>query len=92
MKGPAGIESSIGFAERLSREVVNLLARVRSTLVRVRDTSVPDSTSDTMAGILDAVAVKAGGEDPLFAAGLRRQVHWPFRPGRWTWGVIPKRT
>jgi hypothetical protein len=73
MKGPAGIESSIGFAECLSREVVNLLARVRSTLVRVRDTSVPDSTSDTMAGILDAVAVKAGGEDPLFAA-VRRQV------------------
>jgi hypothetical protein len=73
MKGPAGIESSIGFAERLSREVVNLLARVRSMLVRVRDTSVPDSTSDTVAGILDAVAVKAGGEDPLFAA-VRRQV------------------
>jgi hypothetical protein len=73
MKGPAGIESSIGFAERLSREVVNLLARVRSLLVRVRDTSVPDATSDTMAGILDALAVKADGEDPLFAA-VRRQV------------------
>jgi hypothetical protein len=73
MKGPAGIESSVGFAERLSREVVNLLARVRSTLVRVRDTSVPDSTSDTLAGILNAVAVKANGEDPLFAA-VRRQV------------------
>jgi hypothetical protein len=73
MKGPAGIESSVGFAERLSREAVNLLARVRSTLVRVRDTSVPDSTSDTMAGILDALTVKADGEDPLFAA-VRRQV------------------
>jgi hypothetical protein len=73
MKGPAGIKSSVGFAERLSREVVNLLARVRSTLVRVRDTSVPDSTSDTMAGILDALAVKADGEDLLFAT-VRRQV------------------
>jgi hypothetical protein len=72
MKGPAGIESSVGFAERLSREVVNLLARVRSTLVRVRDTSVPNSTSNTMAGILDAVAVKADGEDPLFAAVCRQ--------------------
>jgi hypothetical protein len=66
MKEPAGIESSVGLAKRLSREVVNLLARVRSTLVRVRDTSVPDSISDTMAGILEALAVKADGEDPLF--------------------------
>jgi hypothetical protein len=73
MKEPAGIESSVGLAERLSREVVNLLAQVRSTLVRVRDTSVPDSTSDTMAGIVEALAVKADGEDPLFAA-VRRQV------------------
>jgi hypothetical protein len=73
MKEPAGIESIVGLAERLSREVVNLLARVRSTLVRVRDTSVPDSTSDTMAGILEALAVKADGEDPLFAV-VRRQV------------------
>jgi hypothetical protein len=73
MKGPAGIESGVSFTERLSREVVNLLARVRSTLVRIRDTSVPDLTSDTMAGILDALAVKADGKDPLFAA-VRRQV------------------
>jgi hypothetical protein len=73
MKEPAGLESSVGFAERLSREVVNLLARVGSTLVRVRDTSVPDSTSDTIAGILEALAVKADGEDPLIAA-VRRQV------------------
>jgi hypothetical protein len=68
MKEPAGVESSVGLAERLSREVVNLLTRVRSTLVRVRDTSVPDSTSDTMAGILEALAVRADGEDPLLAA------------------------
>jgi hypothetical protein len=73
MKQPAGIESSVGLAERLSCEVDNLLSRVRSTLVRVRDTSVPDSTSDTMAGILEALAVKADGEDPLFAA-VHRQV------------------
>jgi hypothetical protein len=71
MKEPAGIESSFGLAERLSREVVNLLAWVRSTLVHVRDTSVPDSISDTMAGILEALAVKADGEDPLFAAVRR---------------------
>jgi hypothetical protein len=73
MKEPAGLESSVGFAERLSREVVNLLARVRSTLVRVQDMSVPDSISDTIVGILEALAVKADGEDPLVAA-VRPQV------------------
>jgi hypothetical protein len=71
MKEPAGLESSVGLAERLSQEVGNLLARVRSTLVRVRDTSVPDSVSDTIAGIIEALAVKADGEDPLVAAVYR---------------------
>jgi hypothetical protein len=37
-------------------------------LIRVRDTSIPDSVSDTMAGILEALAVKPDGEDPLVAA------------------------
>jgi hypothetical protein len=49
------------------------LAKVRSTLERVRDVSVPESTSNTMAGILKALAVKEDGEDPLVAA-VRRQV------------------
>jgi hypothetical protein len=71
MKEPAGLKSSVGLAERLSREVGNLLARVRSTLVRVRDTSVPDSVSDTIAGIIEALVVKADGEDPLVAAVRR---------------------
>jgi hypothetical protein len=71
MKEPAELESSVSLAERLSREVSNLLARVRSMLVRVQDTSVPDSTSDTIAGILKALAVKADGEDPLVAAVRR---------------------
>jgi hypothetical protein len=73
MKEPAGLESSVGAAERLSREVCSFLAKVRSTLIRVRDTSIPDSVSDTMAGILEALAVKPDGEDPLVAA-VRRQV------------------
>jgi hypothetical protein len=42
-------------------------------LVCVRDTSVPDSISDTIAGIIEALAVKADGEDPLVAA-VHRQV------------------
>jgi hypothetical protein len=71
MKEPAGLESSVGTAERLSREVCNFLAKVRSTLIRVRGTSIPNSVSDTMAGILEALAVKPDGEDPLVAAVRR---------------------
>jgi hypothetical protein len=67
MKEPAGLESSIGNAERLCREVRDLLVKVRSTLDRVRDISAPESTSSTMAGILEALVVKENGEDPLVA-------------------------
>jgi hypothetical protein len=73
MKEPAGLESSVGAAERLSREVCSFLAKVRSMLIRVRDTSIPDLLGDTMAGILEALVVKADGEDPLVAA-VHRQV------------------
>jgi hypothetical protein len=73
MKEPAGLESSVGIAERLCQEVRDLLTRVRSTLDHVRDVSIPDSTSDTMADILEALVVKTDGEDPLVAA-VRRQV------------------
>jgi hypothetical protein len=73
MKEPAGLESSVGSAERLCQEVNNLLAKVRSTLDRVRNISAPESTSSTMAGILEALAVKEDGVDPLVAA-VRRQV------------------
>jgi hypothetical protein len=73
MKELAGLESSVASAERLCQEVRDLLAKVRSTLDRVRDVSISDSTSNTMAGILEALAVKMDGEDPLVAA-VRRQV------------------
>jgi hypothetical protein len=73
MKEPAGLESNVGTVEHLCREVSDLLANVRSTLDRVRDISIPESTSNTMAGILEALAVKEDGEDPLVAA-VRRQV------------------
>jgi hypothetical protein len=73
MKKPAGLESSVGNAECLCREVRDLLAKVRSTLDRVRDVSAPESTSNTMAGILETLAVKEDDEDPLVAA-VRRQV------------------
>jgi hypothetical protein len=67
MKEPAELESSVSIVERLSREVGSFLAKVRSTLIRIRDTSIPDLVSDTMAGILEALAVKPDGEDPLVA-------------------------
>jgi hypothetical protein len=73
IKEPTGLESSVGIAERLCQEVRDLLTKVRLTLDRVRDVSIPDSTSDTMAGILEALAVKTNGEDPLVSA-VRRQV------------------
>jgi hypothetical protein len=73
MKEPAGLESSVSNAERFCWEVRDLLAKVRLTLDRVRDISAPKSTSSTMAGILEALAVKENGEDPLVAA-VRRQV------------------
>jgi hypothetical protein len=73
MKEPAGLESSVGTAERLCQEVSDLLVKVRSTLARVWDMSIPDSISDTMAGILEALAVKPDDEDPLVAV-VRQQV------------------
>jgi hypothetical protein len=73
MKEPARLESSVGTTERLCQEVCDLLAKVRSTLARVRDMSIPDSISDTMASILKALAVKPDGKDPLIAA-VRQQV------------------
>jgi hypothetical protein len=73
MKEPAGLESSVGSAERLCQEVNDLLAKIRSTLDHVRDISTHVLTSTTMAGILEALAVKEDGEDPL-AAAVRRQV------------------
>jgi hypothetical protein len=71
MKEPAGLEPSVGSAERLCQDVSGLLAKVRSTLDLVCDISIPESTSNTMAGILEALAVKADGEDPLVAAVRR---------------------
>jgi hypothetical protein len=68
MKEPVGLESSVGNAKRLYQEVRDLLAKVRSTLDRVHDISAPESTSSTMAGILEALAVKEDGEDPLVVA------------------------
>jgi hypothetical protein len=68
MKEPARLESSVGITECLCQDVRDLLAKVRPTLDRVRDVSILDSTSNTMAGILQALAVKADGEDPLVAA------------------------
>jgi hypothetical protein len=73
MREPVGIETSIDNAEHLCQEVRDLLVKMRSTLERVRDLSVPESMSSTISGILEALAVKEDGEDPLVDA-VRRQV------------------
>jgi hypothetical protein len=73
MKEPARLESSVGSTEHLCQEVGDLLAKVRSTLDHVCDISTPESTSNTMAGILEALVVKEDGKDPLVAV-VRRQV------------------
>jgi hypothetical protein len=73
MLEPTGLESSVENAERICQEVRDLLAKARSMLDRVLDISAPESTSTTMAGILEALAMKENCEDPLVAA-VRRQV------------------
>jgi hypothetical protein len=68
MKEPAGLELSVGSVELLCHEACDLLAKVWSTLDCVRNISIPNSTSNTMADILEALPVKVDGEDPLVAA------------------------
>jgi hypothetical protein len=72
VKEPAGVKSSIGDAERLCWEVYKHLAKERPMLERVRDISPPESTSSTMAGILEALVVQEDGKDPLVAAVCRQ--------------------
>jgi hypothetical protein len=47
------------------------MAKAHLTLERVRDVSTPESTSITMAGIIEALMPKEDGEDPLVAAVRR---------------------
>jgi hypothetical protein len=65
---PAGLETSVETVEHVCQEVRNLLAKVHSTLDHVRDVSAPESMSTTMAGVLEALAFREDGEDPLIAA------------------------
>jgi hypothetical protein len=69
---PVGLESSIENAEHVCQEVRNLLAKVHSTLDCIRNISAPESTSTTMTGVLEALALREDSEDPLIAA-VRRQ-------------------
>jgi hypothetical protein len=62
---PAGLESSIGDAEHICQEVQKLLAKVLSTLDCVHEISALESMSSTLNGVLEALAVKEDGEDPL---------------------------
>jgi hypothetical protein len=68
MVEPTGLDASVETAEHVCQEVRSLLAKVHSTLDRVRDVSAPESTSTTMASVLEALAPREDGEDPLIAA------------------------
>jgi hypothetical protein len=69
----ARLESSVGDAEHVCQEVQKLLTKVHLIFDRVHDISTPESMSTTMNGVLEALAVKKDGEDPLIAA-VHRQV------------------
>jgi hypothetical protein len=66
------LDASVKTVERVCQEVRGLLAKAHSTLERVLDVSIPESTSVTTAGIIEALALKEGGEDPLVAAVHQR--------------------
>jgi hypothetical protein len=67
------LDANIETPERVSQEVQGLLAKAHSTLERVRDVSIKESTSVTTAGIIEALALKEGSKDPLVAV-VHRQV------------------
>jgi hypothetical protein len=62
------LDASVEAVERVCQEVRSLLAKVHSMLECVRDVSAPELMSTIMAGILEALALKEDGEDPLVAA------------------------
>jgi hypothetical protein len=76
MTEPAGLESSVENAERVCQEVQDLFAKARSTLDCVRDIFALESTSTTMASVLEALSMKEDSEDPLVAA-----VRWQVTTG-----------
>jgi hypothetical protein len=70
---PTGLESIVEATEHVCQEVRNLLARAQWTLDRVRDISALESMCTTLIGVLEALALRGDGKDPLIAA-VRRQV------------------
>jgi hypothetical protein len=63
----AGLEASVEATKRVCLGVQELLAKVQSMLRCVRDMGVPDLTSATIAGIVNALAPKGDGEEPMNA-------------------------
>jgi hypothetical protein len=69
---PAGLDDSVETVEHVCQAVRSLLAKVHLTLDHVHDVSAPESTSTTMAGVLEALALREDGKDPQIAAVHRR--------------------
>jgi hypothetical protein len=70
---PARLDASVETTEHICQQVRSFLAKVHSTLDRVRDVSAPESTSTTMVGVLEALALREDDEGPLIAI-VHRQV------------------
>jgi hypothetical protein len=65
---PTRLESNVEATEHVCQEVQNLLARAQSTLDHIRDISALELMSTTLTGVLEALALREDGEDPLIAA------------------------
>jgi hypothetical protein len=64
----ADLDAGIKTAQRVCQDVRSLMVKAHSTLERVRDVSIPESTSIMMASIIEALTPKEDSEDPLVAA------------------------
>jgi hypothetical protein len=65
---PTGLDASVETMEHVCQEVRSLLAKVHSMLDRIHDVSAQESTSTTMVVVLEALALREDGEDPLIVA------------------------
>jgi hypothetical protein len=64
---PAGLDASVETTEHVCQQVRSFLAKVHLMLDRVRDVSAVESTSTTMAGVLEALALREDDKGPLIA-------------------------
>jgi len=67
------VADGVSAIEEACSGVLELLTKVQSTLLRVREIAAPGSSAVTVPALVEALAVKEGAEDPM-AAAVRAQV------------------